>query len=302
MKAPKGRRAAGAAGSVAALGLALVSSAWAHGSPGASATVERAPGLATSEVWSAPVSRAEMILAEGPKKKAAEPQRDKSRNRPVHVREDAQLGSGRKIGSDKGGVSNQNPISGAPSKGNKPPTGSSRPGGMDVSVDPSARPKPGTLERGKAFEGLPGQKPVDSRLTDRAADPKGRVQETGDSRLQDPRSGGGAGSAALKPGDTRYGSKESMIGQDATGTPQNRITSDHVGNVPEIGKSLQNLSGTAARPWRCVPGMFDCSSTTANLSASGARRCATSPAGSGSFPPWPQRGSPSCAARRRSLP
>jgi hypothetical protein len=158
-----------------------------------------------------------MVLAEGPKK-AAEPRRDSSRNSPVHAGQDARLG-GRQTGSGKSGVSNQNPISGAPSKRNKPATGSSRPGGTEVSIDPSARPKPGSLERGKAFEGLPGQKGIDSRLTDRAADPKGRVKETGESRLRDPRSGGNAGSGTVQPGDSRYGSKESMIGADANGKP-----------------------------------------------------------------------------------
>jgi hypothetical protein len=159
------------------------------------------------------VSRAEIILAEKPKK-AAEPRRNMRRNTPARAEEDARF-DGRQTGGSKSGVSSQHTTSGPPSKGNKPSTQSSRPGGTEVSIDPSARPNPGDLERGKAFEGLPGQKDLDSRLTDRE-DPKSRVKETGEALLKDPRGGGGSG--AVQPGDSRYGSKESMIGADATGS------------------------------------------------------------------------------------
>ena len=139
------------------------------------------------------------------------PRQDTSKVKNAHVGGDAQLGSGRKIGGDKGGVSNQNAISGPPSKPNQPAPGSTRPGGMEVSVDPSARPDPGGLKKGKSLEGLPGQQGLDPRLTERGSNPKGDVKQKGEALLQDPRSGGGK--SGVEPGTTRYGSKQSMIGK-----------------------------------------------------------------------------------------
>jgi hypothetical protein len=189
MKAWKGSRAAGAASSVAVLGLLLASSA--------------------------PASGGEMILAKAPKK-AAEPRLDTSKQRPAHVRENVNLGPGRKAGDGSRGVSNQNAISGVPSKGSKPQPGSSRFGGMEVSVDPGARPDPGTLQRGKGLEGLPGRPGLDPRLNQRGRDPRGGVEQKGEALLGDPRSGGG--NTTIQPGDTRFGSKQSMIGKDASGS------------------------------------------------------------------------------------
>jgi hypothetical protein len=174
--------------------------------------VQKFPAAAAIKAPPAAPAAGTGSAAQGVPKTAVEPRVDTSRIKDVHVGEDVNLGPGRKIDDGKGGVSNQNTISGPPSKGSKPATGTSQPGGIEVSVDPSARPNPTDLKKGKPIDGLPGQEGLDSRLTDRVGDPKGRLKDAGEALLTDPKGGGSASSGDVQPGDTRYGSKESLIG------------------------------------------------------------------------------------------
>jgi hypothetical protein len=115
---------------------------------------------------------------------------------------DNQLGPGHKINNGKIGDVIKTPVSGVPTSGKPPSSGSTLPGGIATSLDPSARPDVSGFQKGLGTD-LLGK--------DLSRGGLAGAQRT----LEDPSVTASAESAGKNPGGSGYGNEESMVGAGA---------------------------------------------------------------------------------------